>query len=345
MSPYEFNPDNIPSVMRDRAVWVNWTMVDGKKIPRRPDNPTKNASVAAPKTWASFSQAAANANGQRGVGYVITRNDPIAFVDLDWHSGEQTDLQSRIIDRLATYTEISPSGRGAHCFVKADKAVLDHAVKVDSLGVEIYFAGRYSTITGLPGPFGLRPIAERTGELLDVLSWVTVQKGQRNNTLIRQGGRLRHQGMGRAELAQVLPELNGQLCDPPLPDNEVAGMVDRLAAYDLSGFTSVPRSVQGSDAYMRLSPTQKACLWELAFRATGRATFTAPFVFFSERGWNSPKTVSRALRGLEAAGFVHVVRKGRSHVPTVFALSWLFPRTTTPLNTTIYKDYPFDPEK
>jgi hypothetical protein len=341
VSYYAFNRDSVPPIMRERRQWVNWTLVNDSKVPKRPDNPRKNASIAAPYTWATFEQAAMTANENRGVGFVFTANDPLVFVDLDWQP-EPSELQTRIVGRLETYTELSPSGRGAHCFLTADKAVFRHAVKLDGLGVELYAQRRYSTVTGRTDPFRNRPVAERTDALLDVMSWLEQHKvkvGQRNTRLMREAGCLRYKAATRDEIAAGLHLFNEQLCDPPLPDTEVQQIADGVQRYELTGFTAYPRCIQETAAYRDLSSTQKAVLHELVFRAAGRKHFTAPVEFWQERGWTSPKTYIRAIRALEAAGFVRTVFHGFSHKPSIYTLEW----QNHPL-LTFYKDFPFEPQ-
>jgi hypothetical protein len=338
---YQFNADNVPPIMRERRQWVNWTLVNDSKVPKRPDAPRRNANVAAPYTWATFEQAVSTANNKRGVGFVFTTDDPLVFVDLDWQS-EPSELQTRIIDRLETYTELSPSGHGAHCFLTAAEGVLPNAVKLDVLGVELYSRGRYSTVTGQTDPFRHRPVTDRTDALLDVVTWLEQQKvkvGQRNNRLMQEAGRLRYRAATRDEIAASLQEFNEQLCNPPLPDSEVHQVADGIQRYELTGFTSYPRCIQETAAYRHLSSTQKAVLHELVFRAAGRKHFTAPVEFWQERGWTSPKTYIRAIRALEAAGFVRTVFHGFSHKPSIYTLEW----QNHPL-LTFYKDFPFEPQ-
>lgn len=319
---YDFDPEVIPADMRTRRQWVCWASVAGKKVPRNPRNPQRNASTTNPATWTDFDTARVAAKGL-GVGFVFTSGDPLVFVDLDWDTNP-SDLQRRIINRLDSYTEVSPSGAGVHVFVQADKAQIGRAVKLDTLGVEIYLTGRYSTVTGDIAPYGPRPLVERTDALLDVLGWLKVPQGQRNTTLIRSAGRMRHRGMGKGEIAQALAQQNAEWCNPPLPDREIDDMAAYAGAADVAGFLRLPRQMLLSPEFAALSMGAKALLLDIAARFTGENNghITAPYVAMQERGWRSSATVNRHLRELIEKGFLVVTRPGKSHTMTRFFLPW-----------------------
>jgi len=82
------------------------------------------------------------------VGFVFTENDPIVGVDLDDCRDPQTgDVDAEaldIIDRLDSYTEISPSGTGYHVLIKGGlpegRNRRGH--------IELYDRARFFTVTG-----------------------------------------------------------------------------------------------------------------------------------------------------------------------------------------------------
>ena len=329
---HEFNLTTIPAELRALPQWVLWAQVAGKKVPRQARSPQRNASVTNPATWSSFETASkAAADIGLGLGFVFTSCDPFVFIDLDW-SEQPSDLQRGIIERLASYTEVSPSGCGAHVFVSGDKARITHATKVDSLGVEIYVAGRYSTITGNVVPYGLRQVQNRTNDVLDVISSLSVPKGRRNNSMTRLAGRMRHAGMDKAEISGSLIRANLEVCNPPLRDDEVVGIANRVGSYDVSGFLSLPRRLLLSSDFAALTNTAKALLLDIAARFTGKnnGSITVPFVAMQERGWRSTATVQKGLKELIAAGFLKVTRKGGSHRCTTYRLPWLQNHQATP---------------
>lgn len=147
------NYDNIPSEMRAYNQWIVW-----KYEYRQGEKPTKvlynvstgfRASVTDPSTWVTYDQAVAYArsgNGYGGIGFVFTKQDPFCGVDLDVKEGGQpSDLQQFTFNKLNSYAETSPSGRGAHIIVKGE---VPHGRNDQSLGIEIYDNGRYFTMTG-----------------------------------------------------------------------------------------------------------------------------------------------------------------------------------------------------
>jgi putative DNA primase/helicase len=87
-------------------------------------------------------------------------------VDLDQvleENAELTPEAQSIVDKLNSYTEISPSGSGVHIFVTALGANITRHRKQGGF-VEIYNEARYFTVTGnVLG--GVKPIENRTAEL------------------------------------------------------------------------------------------------------------------------------------------------------------------------------------
>jgi hypothetical protein len=59
----------------------------------------------------------------------------------------------------------------------------------------------------------------------------TIPQGARNNTLTREGGRLRRRGMGPAEINTALQALNRDRCRPPLSEHEVARIARSICRY------------------------------------------------------------------------------------------------------------------
>lgn len=161
------NHDLIPDEMKAYTQFVVW-----KYEQRVPDaKPTKvlysvatgyKASVTDPSTWATFEQAVQCAvavnTPYAGIGFVFTEHDPFCGIDLDVpEDGAPSDLQQFTFKKLSSYTELSPSGRGAHVIVKG---AVPHGRNNRDLGIEVYSSGRYFTMTGnVQGE--PKPIAER----------------------------------------------------------------------------------------------------------------------------------------------------------------------------------------
>ena len=143
----------LPASLREREQWVCWREEerDGKptKIPVTPGTGAF-ASSTDPDTWDSFETAigyTATKNAD-GVGFVFTDDDPIVGVDLDDcrdpETGEVDDAAVDIIERLDSYTEISPSGTGYHVLITGE--LPDGRNRRGT--IELYDTARFFTVTG-----------------------------------------------------------------------------------------------------------------------------------------------------------------------------------------------------
>ena len=153
------NFEVIPQDIKIRSQWVVWQqeVVDGRltKVPYQPRKPQKKASSTNSDTWGTFEQASsvARTNGFDGIGYVFSVEDPYCGVDLDHcrspESGEIAEWAWKIIKRLNSYTEISPSGTGVHILIKGTVPPGGNSKDLPGGGkVEMYSQGRYFTMTG-----------------------------------------------------------------------------------------------------------------------------------------------------------------------------------------------------
>jgi primase-polymerase (primpol)-like protein/uncharacterized small protein (DUF1192 family) len=151
--PIVDEPETIPETLRERDQWVCWREEerDGKptKIPVTP-GAGGFASSTESETWASFEAAleyteTAHADG---VGFVFTDDDPIVGVDLDDcrdpETGDVDDAALDIIERLDSYTEVSPSGTGYHVLIRGE--LPEGRNRRGS--VELYDTARFFTVTG-----------------------------------------------------------------------------------------------------------------------------------------------------------------------------------------------------
>lgn len=143
------NYESIPRQLRDLPNWVCRT---GKQ----PINPRTGCGAKAndPATWSTFDtcRAAMEAGVYEGIGFELT--PPIVGVDLDHvidEHGHAVPWAQRVIARLNSYTEFSPSGTGVHIFVTGtlppgrNKRIIDRAT---GAAIEMYATGRYFTVTG-----------------------------------------------------------------------------------------------------------------------------------------------------------------------------------------------------
>lgn len=167
---------NIPNEMRVYAQWVMWRYedTDSKKPTKVPYSARTGAlaSVTDANTWGTFDECvhALNSGWYSGIGFVLTHNDPFAFIDLDDTNGDQValDRQIKVFNEFDSYAERSPSGSGLHIIVKG---ALPSGRRRSF--IEIYSSGRYMTMTG--DVYRNAPIKEQ-GEMLNVL-WGQIGQG------------------------------------------------------------------------------------------------------------------------------------------------------------------------
>ncbi|WP_257301055.1 hypothetical protein [Haloarchaeobius sp. FL176] len=141
--------DAIPAALRDYPQWVCWRAKerDGKmtKVPIDPQTGSF-ASVSDPETWSLYEVALGASEAEDGLGFVFTEDDPFVGVDLDdcREDGELTDWAEDIVERLDSYTEVSPSGEGVHVLIEG----VIPSTKSRSGSVECYDSARLFTMTG-----------------------------------------------------------------------------------------------------------------------------------------------------------------------------------------------------
>lgn len=142
----------IPAELKAQAQWVTW------RSERRAGKPTKvpyspstgrHASTTDASSWTGFDEAvrAWRRFDHTGIGFVFADDDSFCGVDLDDcldDAGNLTAEAEGIVQRLETYTEISPSGRGVKLFLRASLPPGGNRKGK----VEIYDRRRYFTVTG-----------------------------------------------------------------------------------------------------------------------------------------------------------------------------------------------------
>lgn len=156
--------DGIPTELRNLEQWLCWNNVEtapGKwtKVPVNPNN-GHAASVTDPSTWGGFALAVAAARAgwvNGGIGFVFTKADPYAGIDLDNPQGDQQRIAryEKIIGAFDSYTEWSPSGSGVHIIARAR---VENGKRRE--GVELYSDGRFFTFTGNSYHNPAKPIRE-----------------------------------------------------------------------------------------------------------------------------------------------------------------------------------------
>ena len=138
---------NIPAELRVRPQWVVWKYARDTKLPCNPRTGDVDDATN-PAVWTSFEAACKAAEAYRlaGVGFAFSPDDPYVGIDLDDcidDAGALLPWARQIVDTLATYSEISPSGKGVKLWVKG---TIPKNLKTKS--VEMYAALRFFTVTG-----------------------------------------------------------------------------------------------------------------------------------------------------------------------------------------------------
>ncbi|MDS0476815.1 hypothetical protein [Natrinema sp. 1APR25-10V2] len=159
--------DYVPDALQDEDQWVCWRTEtrDGTttKVPVEPGTGCY-ARVSAPETWRDYRttrEYARQTDEVDGIGFVFTAADPYAGVDLDTcrdaDTGAVENWVTDVLQRLDSYTEVSPSGTGFHVIVEGTVPGGGNR----SNGLELYDRDRYFTVTGDRVPGTPTEVAER----------------------------------------------------------------------------------------------------------------------------------------------------------------------------------------
>jgi hypothetical protein len=169
-------PPTAISELRRWPHWVMWRTVerDGKptKVPLTPNG--RPASSTDPETWSTHEACERALKNSRydGIGYVFAETDEYFGVDLDHcvTNGVVHAEAMRIVQRLNSYTEYSPSGTGLHTIGRAAVNGNRNRTKKTPWGhdFEVYDQARFFTVTGRQ-MFGAPATIEARQEQLDAV--------------------------------------------------------------------------------------------------------------------------------------------------------------------------------
>lgn len=175
----------LPSAMTRLDQWIIWRAEDrdGKetKVPLCPYTEQFGATDN-PDTWASYEEAAklVQENDEYGLGFVFTEDDDLVGVDLDkmrdTETGEIDGRANEIIERLDSYTEISPSGTGFHIIIKGELP----SGRNRKGGIEMYESGRFFTVTGNRVP-GTEPEVKNRSSPIRIIHHKFLKDNSSNN--------------------------------------------------------------------------------------------------------------------------------------------------------------------
>ena len=179
--------DSLPGSpeLKELDQWVVWKYEarNGKpaKTPYDPRSKSR-CNATDPGKWASYDEAVSVVSQYRGLGLVVA--PPYVAIDLDNcrdpQSGETEAWAQEIITELNSYTELSPSGKGFHIWVRA--TLPDGRRRAGR--VEMYSEKRYFTVTGKRVPESSTGIQDRdlTSCIRDLKLWIhRTQSGRRRN--------------------------------------------------------------------------------------------------------------------------------------------------------------------
>ncbi len=157
--------------------WVVWRLEPrpGEPKPAKvPYNPRtgRRAKASDPATWGTFAEAVTayrRRPGQyAGIGFELAEGGNLTGVDFDGcvdpDTGAVSEWAAGWVRRLATYTEVSQSGRGLHCIGRG--TLPPGGRKTDRL--EVYDSGRFFALTGdaVPGaPLEVADCSQSIAEL------------------------------------------------------------------------------------------------------------------------------------------------------------------------------------
>lgn len=244
---------HVPRTLLDLPVWL----LHRDKKPFYADGTPRRGKLDSPEDRARLVtykqiEAALLIHGGDGVGVALGAvpgtDLVLSGIDLD-HCYVDEQLEERASAILATvrsYAEKSPSGHGLHILglgkIGTTKA------NSGSVGLEIYSAARYFTVTGnvvndwdladlsegsalARGLFGHapQPPPRRTNQ-----NRASVSEGGRDNFLTSEAGKLQRIGLDTPALSAALHALNQTRCHPPLPDPEVEAIARGILRYQPS---------------------------------------------------------------------------------------------------------------
>jgi putative DNA primase/helicase len=156
-------PGEPPAELRALPQWVVWAWVERKGKRTKPPidpNTGKPTDATNRAAWMPYDKALELAPAYAGIGFAVTEADPFVGVDLDHAIGEDGAIAPwarAIVDRLQSYTEITPSTRGLRIWIRG---VLPYDANgktqhkrggfgADGDGaIEFYDRKRYFTVTG-----------------------------------------------------------------------------------------------------------------------------------------------------------------------------------------------------
>ncbi len=166
------NLENIPAELRDLRQWVVWRYEfrdgDWTKVPYNPQTGTRAKSNDS-ATWGTLDEAVRAMSQYDGIGFQF---GDCGFVGIDLDdcrdpaTGNLTPFAEGMIERFATYSEVSPSGKGVKLFIHGTWSGTGKNRRINGTDrIEVYPRGRYFTFTGAKLPCASVTVRECQHEL------------------------------------------------------------------------------------------------------------------------------------------------------------------------------------
>ena len=149
----------VPEELRGYRQWIVWKLEKlpsdkkPRKVPYSPLSHRKSGSNEKYRaTWGSFDEAcqAWQTGRYSGISFAITESDPFVVIDFDHcvQGGQIDDWVETWIEKLDSYTELSPSGTGIHIVMRGKKPGPKCKKVKEDYEIEMYEKVRFITITG-----------------------------------------------------------------------------------------------------------------------------------------------------------------------------------------------------
>jgi primase-polymerase (primpol)-like protein len=183
-----------PPELLEYKQWVLWRKAEvNGRITKVPISPWSGKAAACdkPQTWSTYRHVVYVLRRFRcdGIGFVFTEADPFCGIDLDHCrqvNGTVAPKALEIIRRFGSYTELSPSGLGAHILIQAKLPAKGRRTE----RIEFYDSSRYFTMTGkhLSGtPFAIH---NRQHELESLMAELFPAESSLSSAVPRNSGNL-----------------------------------------------------------------------------------------------------------------------------------------------------------
>jgi putative DNA primase/helicase len=237
---------HLPHELRESGSFVLYRNQQGRKVPYCASNPSKPASHADPKTWASFDLTLAAFQSYPGFDGINAVCSPeFTFVDLDdCVSDGNVSEEARAIMRSlpVTYWELSPSRTGLHGIFHSNGGI--YLSKHPGSIVEAYSEKHFMSCTGdrvSDAPIGrvegeylkrFRP-KNKTASTAPLTAGdcpATIPQGLRTKALVSLAGKMHYAGCDRGSIATALRDL-GAKCDPPVDEKKIQGILRSAAKW------------------------------------------------------------------------------------------------------------------